>query len=438
MGKKFTDFFKLNIIKGDLGLWMIYFFLCMISIVTMYSASSRLSFDTGRHWVPLMSHVGYLLIGFCITVLVSKIPCKYFKLVPIVGIPVVVVLLVYALFLKSDLNESHSAHRWISLFGVNFQPSELAKTMLILATAVILSKLQKEEKVQTKKGMKNVVMATKGGYSKAFTMIMWLAVIICGLIVPENFSTAMMLALVIFIMMIIGNVPRKLLYRLVGVMAILGALFVTVLMITPDETLGKYKRALTWKNRIQTAVGIIDEDVDSQEYKDKTWQEDMSKVAIASSGITGVGVGNSVSRDFLPHAESDFIYSIIIEEMGVAGAVFVLLLFVMLIIRVGRVAQKCDRFFPAFLVIGLGLMMVIQALVNMSVAVGLMPVTGQTLPLISHGGTSIMIMSANFGMILSISRYASKANGEKKAVTKELKRPVIIETGDVYSSVGMV
>ena len=178
--------------------------------------------------------------------------------------------------------------------------------------------------------------------------------------------------------------------------------------------------------------------MDSQEYKDKTWQEDMSKVAIASSGITGVGVGNSVSRDFLPHAESDFIYSIIIEEMGVAGAVFVLLLFVMLIIRVGRVAQKCDRFFPAFLVIGLGLMMVIQALVNMSVAVGLMPVTGQTLPLISHGGTSIMIMSANFGMILSISRYASKANGEKKAVTKELKRPVIIETGDVYSSVGMV
>ena len=438
MGKKISDFFKLNIIKGDLGLWMIYFLLCMISIVTMYSASSRLSFDTGRHWVPLMTHIGYLVIGFVITVLVSKIPCKYFKVVPLVGIPLVVVLLVYAFFLKSDINESHSAHRWVSLFGINFQPSELAKTMLILATAVILSKLQKEEKIQTKKGVKTVVMATKGKYSKAFSMIMWLSLLICGLIVPENFSTAMMLFLVIFIMMIIGNVPKKLLYKLVGVMAIGGAVFVTVLMVTPDETLGKFKRMLTWKNRIQTAVGIIDVDKDSQEYKDKTWQEDMSKVAIASSGITGVGVGNSVSRDFLPHAESDFIYSIIIEEMGVAGGVFVLLLFVMLIIRVGRVAQKCDRFFPAFLVIGLGLMMVIQALVNMSVAVGLMPVTGQTLPLISHGGTSIMIMSANFGMILSISRYASKADAQRKPVTKQIKRPAVIETNEMYSSVGMV
>lgn len=438
MGKKIRDFFKLNIIKGDLGLWMIYFLLCMISIVTMYSASSRLSFETGRHWVPLMTHVGYLVIGFFITVLVSKIPCKYFKVVPLIGIPLVTILLIYAFFLKSDINESHSAHRWVSLFGINFQPSELAKTMLILATAVILSKLQKEEKVQTKKGMKTVIMATKGSYSKAFRIILWLSLLICGLIVPENFSTAMMLFLVIFIMMIIGNVPKKLLYKLVAAMAIVGAVFITVLMVTPDETLGKFKRALTWKNRIQTAMGIIDVDKDSQEYKDKTWQEDMSKVAIASSGITGVGVGNSVSRDFLPHAESDFIYSIIIEEMGITGAVFVLLLFVMLIIRVGRVAQKCDRFFPAFLVIGLGLMMVIQALVNMSVAVGLMPVTGQTLPLISHGGTSIMIMSANFGMILSISRYASKANAEKKTVTKQIKRPTVIETNEIYSSVGMV
>ena len=283
-----------------------------------------------------------------------------------------------------------------------------------------------------------MIMATKGGYSKAFKMILILAFIICGLIVPENFSTAMMLFLVILIMMFVGNVPRKLLFRLVGIMAIGAVAFVAILLITPDETLGKFKRTLTWKNRIQTAVGILDVDKNSQEYKDKTWQADMSKVAIASSGITGVGVGNSVTRDFLPHAESDFIYSIIIEEMGVAGAAFVLLLFVMLIIRVGRVAQKCDKFFPAFLVIGLGLMMVIQALVNMAVAVGLMPVTGQTLPLISHGGTSIIIMSINFGMILSVSRYASKGKDKQKAVTKTLKRPSIVETNEIYSSVGMV
>ena len=438
MGKKISDFFKLNIFKGDVGLWMIYFFLCMISIATIYSASSRLSFSTGRHWIPLMSHISYLIVGFIMVVVVSKIPCKYFKLIPIFGIPIVAILLIYAFFMKSEINESHQAHRWIALFGVNFQPSELAKTMLILATAVILSKLQKEERVQTKNGTKTMIMATKGGYSKAFKMILILAFMICGLIVPENFSTAMMLFLVILIMMFVGNVPRKLLFRLVGIMAIGAVAFVAILLITPDETLGKFKRTLTWKNRIQTAVGILDVDKNSQEYKDKTWQADMSKVAIASSGITGVGVGNSVTRDFLPHAESDFIYSIIIEEMGVAGAAFVLLLFVMLIIRVGRVAQKCDKFFPAFLVIGLGLMMVIQALVNMAVAVGLMPVTGQTLPLISHGGTSIIVMSINFGMILSVSRYAAKSSDKQKAVTKTLKRPSIIETNEVYSSVGMV
>lgn len=438
MGKKISEFFRLNIIKGDVGLWMIYFLLCMISIAAIYSASSRLSFDTGRHWVPLMSHIGFLVCGFIVTVIVSKIPCKFFKLVPLIGIPVVVILLCYAFFMKSDVNESHNAHRWISFFGINFQPSELAKTVLILATAVILSKLQKEEKVVTKKGTKTMMMATKGGYSKAFKIVLMLSLIICGLIVPENFSTAAMLFLVILIMMFIGNVPRKRLYQLMGGLAIGGAVFVTVLMVTPDQTLGKFKRALTWKNRIQVAFGMTDVDKDSQEYKDKTFQANMSKVAIASSGITGVGVGNSVARDFLPHAESDFIYSIIIEEMGVVGAVVVLLLFVMLIIRVGRVAQKCDRFFPAFLVIGLGLMMVIQALVNMSVAVGLMPVTGQTLPLISHGGTSIIIMSVNFGMILSVSRYASKVNTERKPVTKQLKRPAILETNEVYSSVGMV
>ncbi len=438
MGKKISDFFKLNIIKGDIGLWMIYFLLCMISIVTIYSASSRLTFTSGRHWVPLMSQIGYLIVGFMLAVIVSKIPCKYFKLIPIVGIPIVAVLLLYAFFMKSDLNESHNAHRWISLFGINFQPSEIAKTMLILAVAVILSKLQKEEKVNTKKGTKMMVRATKGGRTKAFTWVLLLSFIICGLIVPENFSTAMMLFLVIFIMMFIGNVPRDLLWKTIGGLFLVSAVFLAVLLLTPEKTLGKMKRMLTWKHRIEMAVGIMDVDKESQEYKDKTWQANMSKVAIASSGITGVGVGNSVSRDFLPHAESDFIYSIIIEEMGVAGAIVVMLLYVMLIIRVGRVAQKCDRFFPAFLVIGLGLMMVIQALVNMAVAVGLMPVTGQTLPLISHGGTSIIIMSMNFGMILSISRYANKDKDEKKTATREVRHPAVVETNEVYSSVGMV
>ncbi len=436
MGKKISEFFKLNIIKGDIGIWMIFFFLSMVSVTTIYSASSRLTFESGKHWEPVISQAGFLIVGFVLAVIVSKIPCKFFKLFPIIGLPIAAIMLVYVMVAKQQINDTN---RWITMFGVSFQPSEIAKTMLILATAVILSKLQKEEKIKTKKGVKTVVRATKGGHAKAFKMVLTMALIICGLIMPENFSTAMMLFLVVVIMMFIGNVPKDLMFKGLAALIVAGVVCVIALIITPDETLRSVmKRAPVWKHRVETKLGMIEVDKNSQEYKDKTLQEDMSKVAIASSGIMGVGVGNSESRDFLPHAENDFIYSIIVEETGILGAVFLLLLFVMLLIRVGRIAQKCDRFFPAFLVIGLGTIMVIQAMVNMSVAVGLMPVTGQTLPLISHGGTSILITSFNFGMILSVSRYAANVQKNGAKVTKKIdEEETLYETNEIYSPVGM-
>lgn len=436
MGRKIKDFFKLNIVKGDIGLWMIYFLLCMVSIVTIYSASSQLTFKSERHWEPMVSQVGFLVAGFIIAVILSKVPCKYFKLIPVVGLPLAFCLLVYVLVASKGVND---ASRWISLFGISFQPSEIAKTMLIMAVAVVLSKLQKEEKIKTKKGTKIVVRATKGGYKKAFTIVGLLTFLICGAIAPENFSTAFMLFTVIVIMMFIGNVPVKLMVKGLSVLLVVGALFVTALLVLPSSTLQNFRRAATWKHRIEQKIGLEDVDKDSQKYKDDTRQVNMSKVAIASSNITGVGVGNSVTRDFLPHAESDFIYSIIIEETGVAGAAVVLLLFVMLLIRVGRVAQKCDRFFPAFLVVGLGLMMVMQAMVNMSVAVGLIPVTGQTLPLISHGGTSIILTSFNFGLILSVSRYAEGVADKKGKAAKKIieDEDTLLETDEIYSNVGM-
>ena len=420
MGRKIKDFFKLNIVKGDIGIWMIYFLLCMVSIVTIYSASSQLTFKSERHWEPMVSQVGFLVVGFIIAVVLSKVPCKYFKLIPVVGLPLAFCLLVYVLVASKGVND---ASRWISLFGISFQPSEIAKTMLI----------------KTKKGTKIVVRATKGGYKKAFTIVGLLTFLICGAIAPENFSTAFMLFTVIVIMMFIGNVPVKLMMKGLTVLLVVGALFVTALLVLPASTLQNFRRAATWKHRIEQKIGLEDVDKDSQKYKDDTRQVNMSKVAIASSNITGVGVGNSVTRDFLPHAESDFIYSIIIEETGVAGAVVVLLLFVMLLIRVGRVAQKCDRFFPAFLVVGLGLMMVMQAMVNMSVAVGLIPVTGQTLPLISHGGTSIILTSFNFGLILSVSRYAEGVADKKGKAAKKIieDEDTLLETDEIYSNVGM-
>ena len=431
-----------NLFKGDKVVWMIYFFLCMISLVEIYSASSSLTYSHGNHLEPMIRQAGFLFIGLIIILIVHRIPCKYFKLFPIFLLPASVMLLLYVLLFGGTIN---GGNRWINLGFLSFQPSEVAKAALIMSLAAILSKTQNEESVNGRNGRKTVVMATKGGYNKPFKICSILVCVICGLIVSENFSTAAILFTVAIIMMYIGNIPRKLMLKGLICIGFAGALFVGTLLLIPDsfaKAMGG--RVATWKHRIENKIGINKNtdnlvEVDGNEYDlAENWQVGNSNIAIANSNLIGLGPGNSVQRDFLSHAESDFIYSIIIEETGIAGAVFVIFLYFALLIRVTRIAKKCDKFFPAFLVIGLGLMMVIQALVNMAVAVGLMPVTGQTLPLISHGGTSIIVMSINFGMILSVSRYAAKSSDKQKAVTKTLKRPSIIETNEVYSSVGMV
>ena len=436
MGKKISDYLKLNVIKGDKGIWMIYFLLCMISLVAIYSAGSSLTFKSGDHWQPVVDQAGFLLAGFLVITAVIRIPCKYFQLLPIVFLPIVAAMLLYVLLFQKGTNE---AARWIDL-GVKFQPSELAKSFLILAVAVVLAKTQKEEKVRTKKGTRYVVRATKGGHAKAFEMIGLMTCVICGLIAPENFSTAAMLFVVIVIMMFVGNVPIDLMFKgLAGILV--GAIIGLVVLLTlPDSAFegSVLKRARTWKHRIEKKLSpsATDEKVETSTYEiDKNRQMYTSHIAIANSNVIGMGVGNSIERDFLPHAESDFIFSIIVEETGVFGALIVIMLYISLLVRVGRIAQKCDRFFPAFLVIGLGVMMVLQALVNMAVAVGWAPVTGQTLPLISRGGTSIVITSFNIGMILSVSRYAEEVSGKRKKLEDE---PLVaLETEEIYSAEGL-
>lgn len=434
MGKKISDYLRLNLFKGDKSIWMIYFLLCMVSLVAIYSASSSMTFKSGNHWDPVVNQAGFLLAGLAVILACVYIPCKYFKLLPIMGMPIVVVMLLYMLFFQKGTNE---AARWIDL-GVKFQPSELAKTCLIMMVAVILSRTQKEEKIRTKKGTRYVIRATKGGYKKPFYTIGILTCMVCGFIAPENFSTAAMLFVVIVAMMFIGNVPIGLMFKGLGVIFVIGAIGVASLLLLPDSMLTA-KRTLTWKHRIEKKLHIGDEKSAKEETTldlDENRQVYTSHIAIANSNVIGVGVGNSIERDFLPHAESDFIFSIIVEETGVFGAFIVIMLYISLLVRVGRIAQKCDRFFPAFLVVGLGMMMVLQALVNMAVAVGWAPVTGQTLPLISHGGTSIIITSFNIGLILSVSRYAEKVSQASNEPTDKLQ-PAVVDTEEYYSSEGM-
>ena len=427
LGAKIKDYLNLNVFKGDKGIWMIYFLLCMISLVEIYSAASNMTFERGNHWDPVLNQASFLALGFLVILMMNSIPCKFFKLIPVLGLPIAIVMLAYLLIKHEAVN---GGARWIDLFGIKFQPSELAKSMLILEVAVVLSKVNQRRKKGDSPAVKDANMQAM---RKAFYVVVGLMCLTCGLIAPENFSTAGMLFVVIVAMMYIGNVPFRFLGKGFLVLAVAGALLAAFLIVTPENSLQKYRRALTWKHRIVNKFVATEGADEKNAYNiDEDRQENTSYIAIANSNVIGLGVGNSIERDFLPHAESDFIYSIIVEETGIIGGIVVMMLYVTLLIRVWKTAQKCDRYFPAYLSIGLCLMLVIQALVNMSVAVGLAPVTGQTLPLISHGGTSIVIVSFNIGMILSVSRYAERS--AEKADEQELATVPVSAVDDEFTS----
>ena len=421
MGTFVQDFLGGKLFKGDKGVWMIYFFLCMISLVEVYSASSRLTFEGGPHWQPMVSQAGFLFAGLIIILLVHRIPCKWFMLFPFILLPVAILLLLWTAVLGGG-STVNSTNRWVDLFGVRFQPSEVAKAALLMTAAVVLAKTQteKEEWVRGKK--RKIVGAIKGKRYLAFSIVGSAALLICGLIFIDNVSTALMLFLVVVVMMFIGQVPKDLMFKGLAVILGIGALFAMTAIAVPESTwqdIPGCKRVVTVKHRLERKLHIgekkganVAQKTDKQTYlDDDNSQTTYASIAIANSDVIGVGPGNSVQRDFLQHAESDFIYAIIIEELG----------------------SPCPSFFPAYLVLGFGIMMVLQAFVNMSVAVGLIPVTGQTLPLISKGGTSILITSFYIGVILSVSRYA-----EKKELNAPLVEAVINgETSEYYTDGGM-
>lgn len=381
-----------NLFKGDKVIWIIFLFLCVISILEVFSAASTLTYKSGDHWGPITQHSVFLMVGTVVVILVHNIPCKWFRVLPVLLLPISAILLVLVSVLGAMTN---GAARWMSFFGVQFQPSEIAKMAVIIGTAMILSMTQEEN----------------GANKKAFKYILFITGIICLLIAPENLSTAMLLFGVVILMMFIGQVPLIQIGKLLGTLIIVGAAVVGTLMLIPAEKLDdipKLHRLTTWQNRVKGFMENKDAVPAAKFDIDKDAQIAHANIAIASSNIVGRMPGNSVQRDFLSQAFSDFIFAIVIEELGLLGGIFVVFLYICLLIRAGRIAQKCEKAFPAFLVMGIALMLVSQAILNMCVAVGLFPVTGQPLPLISKGGTSTLINCAYIGMILSVSRYATK------------------------------
>jgi cell division protein FtsW len=291
----------------------------------------------------------------------------------------------------------NEATRWLNLFGTPLQPSEFGKLACIIYVAFLLSK---REKFTNEKTVNYIVIGVG---------------IICCLILPSNLSTALMLGAICFLMMFVGLIPLKDLgFLLLKVFFLAIAVFLLLCVTPPDLTRPYFPRFATWQNRTQTFLGLQKNSDETQNatiaYKitDDNYQISHAKIAIARGGIIGKGPGQSVQRDFLPQAYSDFIYAIIIEETGVVGGVFVLVLYIMLLIRVIVIAWRCEKLFPKYLALGCGLLIVFQALVHMAVSVGLFPVTGQPLPLISRGGTSIVITSIYIGIILSVSHFGAK------------------------------
>ena len=381
-----------NIFKGDKVIWIIFLCLCLISIIEVFSAASTLTYKSGDHWGPITQHSIILMVGAVVVVLMHNIPYKWFQVFPVFLYPISVVLLAFVTLMGVITGDRvNGAARWMSFMGLQFQPSELAKMAVIIAVSFILSKKQDDE----------------GANPKAFKYIM---ILVCMLIAPENLSTAMLLFGVVVLMMFIGRVAFKKLAMLLGGLALVGCLGAVFLLAIPKDTdIPFLHRFDTWKSRITNFTEK--EEVPAAKFDiDKDAQIAHARIAIATSKAPG----NSIQRDFLSQAFSDFIFAIIIEELGLVGGAFVVILYIWLLVRTGRIAQKCERTFPAFLVMGIALMLVSQAILNMMVAVGLFPVTGQPLPLISKGGTSTLINCAYIGMILSVSRYTAYLEEKKE------------------------
>ena len=358
-------------IKGDKILWYVIIGLMIASIMVVYSSTGRLA--KGNPVFFLAKQVGIISVCLLLIYWLQSVPYKYFLLFAKVFVLGAFVLLIVAKFSSMTVNDTD---RWIRIpfIGLTFQPSELAKLAAIIYTARVLSFYQDDDECRDE-ALKNILIFVGP---------------LIFLIFMDNFSTSLLLGLVCLIMLFVGRI------RLKRMAVILGGLFVMVSLVVAlafTPKLGEVWRFPTIKSRVTAFFSGGEE----------SFQAQQSKIAVARGGMLGVGPGNSVQRNFLPHPYSDFIFAIIIEEYGLVGGGVILLLFLIILYRIGVIVRRCTRTFPALLVTGLGLMIVLQAFVNMGVCVGLFPVTGQPLPLVSMGGTSLLFTSAAFGMILSVS-----------------------------------
>ena len=376
MNKKFRKYFR-----GDAVIWAVIILLSIFSLLAVYSATGSLAYkyQGGNTYYYIVNHATRLLIGILIIYSIHLVPYKYFSRLSQLFLIVSIPLLVITLFFGTNINQ---ASRWLTVPGMGFtiQPSDLAKLALIMYLARVLA--QKQNKIED--------------YKESFLPAIIPVLIVCTLILPANLSTAIMLFIVSMILMFIGRIKLKHLFAFGGIMT--GVLAIFILIVMTKDLDG---RVGTWKHRIESFVNGDKED---------NYQVSQAKIAIVSGGFIQLRPGKSMQRNFIPHPYSDFIFAIIIEEYGLMGAIIIIALYLYLLFRAAVMVRKSSRTFPAFVAMGLALLITFQAMINMAVAINLIPVTGQPLPMISWGGSSMLFTCASFGIILSVSRGIKEQN----------------------------
>jgi len=377
-------------IQGDKAIWGIVGLLALFSFLPVYSSSSNLAYlyGDGSTLPYLLRHFSHLVLGFGILYGVHKIPYQYFRGLSIIAMPVIILLLIITMAEGTTIDGAN-ASRWIRLpfVGITFQTSTLAGVVLMTYVARYLSRI-KDKTVNFKETI----------------LPLWVPVfIVLALILPANFSTTAIFFSMIVMLVFVGGYPLKYLGIILGA----GLIFLTLFVLTAKAFPGVFpNRVDTWISRVENFSDDKDTEAD--------YQIEKAKIAIASGGVAGLGPGKSVQKNFLPQSSSDFIYAIIVEEFGLLGGMFLMVLYLFLLFRIVVVAHKSTSVFGKLLVIGVGLPIVFRAMINMAVAVELFPVTGQNLPLISSGGTSIWMTCLALGMILSVS-------AKREVVAKEEK-----------------
>ncbi|SHE90134.1 cell division protein FtsW [Psychroflexus salarius] len=387
-------------IKGDKSIWAIVALMAIFSFMPVFSASSNLAYlngGDGNTISYLIKHFIHLGLGFGLMYAVHKVPLHYFKGISLIMLPLVIVLLIITLAQGTTIGGAN-ASRWISIPIVNlsFQTSSLAGVVLLVYVARYLAKY-KERDLKFKQSL----------------VSLWLPVFaVVGLVLPANFSTAALLFFMVILVVYIGKYPLKYLGFILGI----GLVMLSIFVLTAKAFPGLFpNRVDTWMSRIENF---------SEPDGDEQYQVEKAKIAIATGGLTGNGIGKSVQRHFLPQSSSDFIYAIVVEEMGLFGGLGVVLAYLLLLFRISIVASKSSNLFGKLITIAVGLPIIFQALINMSVAVELLPVTGQTLPLISSGGSSIWMTCISIGIILSVSNKEDNQTKETSVSNETEDNPL--------------